>query len=232
MLYVEAADNLGNMESLTVSYSIRNWAVLELLPSSALGSVNLKVDAEGADLDVLKGAGDRIAAFDTVIIECNSRNSSVTFRDGECTFEDAKAYMESMAFDMTSYERQGNLVNMYFINRARSSSSGILLPTYFRSSILTFRKFYKQFAISNITTVGRPADINQNPSSSVVGTDWSNLYWDSLDNKAQKAATLLGFNEESWDSDSPVPIYSTPFDELADDKMEAVVYLGLRSYFT
>ena len=76
---------------------------LELLPSSVLGSVNLKVDAEGADLDVLKGAGDRIAAFDTIIIECNPPNGTETFRDGECTFEDAKAYMESMGFNTTSY---------------------------------------------------------------------------------------------------------------------------------
>jgi hypothetical protein len=62
--------------------------------------------------------------------------------------------------------------------------------------------------------------------------DWSSLYWDSLNDKAQKAAKLLGFNKEIWDSDSEVPIYSTPFDKLAEDKMEAVLYLGLRSYFT
>ena len=68
-------------------------------------------------------------------------------------------------------------------------------------------------------------------------TDWTNEYWDSLNSKAQEAAKLLGFNEEiwdsieDWDSDSPVPIYSTPFNELTHDKMEAVVYLGLRSYY-
>ena len=68
-------------------------------------------------------------------------------------------------------------------------------------------------------------------------TDWTNEYWDSLNSKAQEAAKLLGFNEEIWDSienwgsDSPVPIYSTAFGELTHDKMEAVVYLGLRSYY-
>ena len=61
--------------------------------------------------------------------------------------------------------------------------------------------------------------------------DWSNANWDALSNKAKKAAMLLGFNEEIWDSDSEVPIYSTPFDKLTNDKKEAVVYLGLRSYF-
>ena len=61
--------------------------------------------------------------------------------------------------------------------------------------------------------------------------DWKNHYWGSLNSKAKEAATLLGFNEEIWDSDSPVPIYSTAFDNLDEDKMEAVVYLGLRSYF-
>ncbi|MCW4052764.1 MAG: hypothetical protein NWE78_06125, partial [Candidatus Bathyarchaeota archaeon] len=31
---VEAEDNLENLGSLTLQYSIRNWAVIELLPSS------------------------------------------------------------------------------------------------------------------------------------------------------------------------------------------------------
>ena len=62
---------------------------------------------------------------------------------------------------------------------------------------------------------------------------WEHMYWDELSNRAQKAAQLLGFNEEIWDGDDDnVPIYSTPFDELADEKMEAVLCLRLSSYFT
>lgn len=58
------------------------------------------------------------------------------------------------------------------------------------------------------------------------------MYWDELNNRAQKAAQLLGFNKEIWDGDDDnVPIYSTPFDELTEEKIEAVLYLGLRSYF-
>lgn len=34
LLYIEAEDNLGNRASTKVPYSIRNWAVLELLPAS------------------------------------------------------------------------------------------------------------------------------------------------------------------------------------------------------
>jgi len=34
VLHIETADNLGNQASKTVSYSIRNWAVIELLPST------------------------------------------------------------------------------------------------------------------------------------------------------------------------------------------------------
>ena len=61
---------------------------------------------------------------------------------------------------------------------------------------------------------------------------WEHMCWDELSNRAQKAAQLLGFNEEIWDGDDDnVPIYSTPFGELTEDKREAVVYLGLRSYF-
>jgi hypothetical protein len=63
--------------------------------------------------------------------------------------------------------------------------------------------------------------------------DFEYLYWDSLNNEAQKAAKLLGFNQEIWNGDDDnVPIYSTPFDKLTEDKKKAVVYLGLRSYFT
>ena len=58
------------------------------------------------------------------------------------------------------------------------------------------------------------------------------MNWDTLNNEARLAAKLLGFNKEIWDSDSEVPIYSTPFSELAVDKVEAVEYLGMRSYFT
>lgn len=122
--------------------------LLDLLPP--VGSINLKVDAEGADLDVLKGAGDKIAAFDTILIECNGPNATKTFRDGECTFADAKAYMESTGFDVT-YDGQGDLANMYFVNRARRST--LKLPTYFQSSSLTFRKFYKQFPTITTTAI-------------------------------------------------------------------------------
>ncbi len=63
--------------------------------------------------------------------------------------------------------------------------------------------------------------------------DFEYLYWDSLNNEAQNAAKLLGFNQEIWNGDDDnVPIYSTPFDKLTEDKKKAVVYLGLRSYFT
>ena len=69
------------------------------------------------------------------------------------------------------------------------------------------------------------------PSDLLGKAKWETSYWDSLNEEARTAAKLLGFNEEIWDSDSEVPIYSTPFDKLTNDKKEAVVYLGLRSYF-
>jgi len=57
---------------------------------------------------------------------------------------------------------------------------------------------------------------------------WEHMYWDELSNRAQKAAQLLGFNEERWDGDDDnVPIYSTPFDEQDHNKKEAVLSSGL-----
>jgi len=76
------------------------------------------------------------------------------------------------------------------------------------------------------------ATMGYHKDSSLTNSGWKDLYWESLTNRAQKAAKLLGFNEKLWDGDDNVPIYSTPFDQLTDDKKEAVVYLGLRSYFT
>ena len=73
---------------------------------------------------------------------------------------------------------------------------------------------------------------SENISGCCQKINWEHMHWGSLNSKAEKAAQLLGFNEEIWDGDDDnVPIYSTPFGELTEDKREAVVYLGLRSYF-
>ena len=57
--------------------------------------------------------------------------------------------------------------------------------------------------------------------------DWANSNWGGLKSTARHRR-----QPSCWaSSGSPVPIYSTAFEELTHDKMEAVVYLGLRSYF-
>ena len=48
-----------------------------------------------------------------------------------------------------------------------------------------------------------------------------------MDYKALKAATMLGFTEELWDSDSFISIYSKPFKDLSLEEKNAARYLGL-----
>ena len=50
--------------------------LLDMIPNSTLGiaSINVKIDAEGADLLVLKGGGKALERVSSVIIECGEKN--------------------------------------------------------------------------------------------------------------------------------------------------------------
>lgn len=88
---------------------------LALIPES-IEQIHIKVDTEGADLAVLRGAGDFIHKVNTFVIECKSDDEKGKFRDGECVQSDASSYMEKKEFHTLDVEIQGDLVNMFFVN--------------------------------------------------------------------------------------------------------------------
>lgn len=109
--------------------------------SSPITQIHLKVDAEGADLAVLRGAREAILMIDTVVIECKADSNEKTFREGECVASDAVKYMvEDMGFRLYEVELQGGLVNIYWVNPKFKGP----LPEFLQQPSLNFYgKFYK-----------------------------------------------------------------------------------------
>jgi hypothetical protein len=91
-------------------------SILDLIPDN-IQDLHLKVDTEGYDLEVLRGARDSIRRFQTVIIECSEQDKSgkTLHYDGQCLMEDAQPYMEAFDFS-TKWEPQGDLGNLFFYN--------------------------------------------------------------------------------------------------------------------
>lgn len=102
--------------------------------------IHIKIDTEGADLAVLRGAGDHIHNAETIIIECNSDTIKKKFRDGECIQSDAIAYMEGKGFKTVEVKGQGDLVNILFANPKYDGP----LPDMFLSQNLTFKSMYRK----------------------------------------------------------------------------------------
>ena len=61
---------------------------------------------------------------------------------------------------------------------------------------------------------------------------YNSLYWEDLKEKALEAAKLLGFEEDTWNEDEPIPIYSTPFADLTVKEKEAAKLLELEPLFS
>ncbi|KAL3795138.1 hypothetical protein HJC23_007366 [Cyclotella cryptica] len=119
--------------------------LLGLLPDNiSIKQIHVKIDTEGADLDVLKGAPETLPKIDTIIIECNSDRSNRTFRDDECMASQAIKYMAERGFNTSVVEGQGDLVNIFF---ARNNYYGPL-PDYLLRNGIAHRKFYSNFASS------------------------------------------------------------------------------------
>jgi hypothetical protein len=108
---------------------------------SSIQQIHLKVDAEGADLAVLRGAKEYIDMLDTIVIECKADTNEKNFREGECVASDAVKYMvEEKKFKLFKVEDQGGLVNIYWVN---SKFKGPM-PKFLLAKSLNFEgKFYK-----------------------------------------------------------------------------------------
>lgn len=79
----------------------------------------LKVDAEGADLDVLRGAGiKQLAKFRGITIECHTEALDV-HHIGECVEKDAIDFMVPDAFSLYQVVPQGGSINIHYANSQR-----------------------------------------------------------------------------------------------------------------
>jgi FkbM family methyltransferase len=114
-------------------------SILDLIPDN-IQDLHLKVDTEGYDLQVLRGARDSIKKFQTVIIECSEQDKSgkTLHYEGQCLKEDAQAYMEAFGFS-TKWESQGvGLGNLFFYNTKLNRT----IPQMLKHARITFRKWY------------------------------------------------------------------------------------------
>jgi FkbM family methyltransferase len=114
-------------------------SILDLIPDN-IQDLHLKVDTEGYDLQVLRGARDSIKRFQTVIIECSERDESGKTKhyEGQCLKEEAQPYMEAFGFN-TKWEPQGGLGNAYFYNTKLNRN----IPPILKHGGITFSKWYK-----------------------------------------------------------------------------------------
>jgi hypothetical protein len=92
-------------------------------------------------------------------------------------------------------------------------------------------------AMLNFPSKGEQANVQCGP---VLDKDWNDedlnyasvKYWQELSSKEAKAATLIGYTNESlWDSDITVPIFSLSVDEIGGDEMNAIKILGMEYVF-
>ena len=120
-------------------YTLRD--LLALIPQRpTITSMHLKVDAEGADLIVLKGARQDITRFDSIIIECKPDSPSDATKnvyDNECYYDHAREYMQTVGFDGAGAETQGDAVNAYFWKRNHT-----MIPPYLTQQPITHKNLY------------------------------------------------------------------------------------------
>jgi FkbM family methyltransferase len=119
---------------------IRLDRILKLFPKR-IQNINLKVDAEGADLKVLMGAGDFLTQLDTVIIECIAPNVTFSTHIGECKTDAAIEYMRARGFKDWMQMQGEDMVNLMFAPRNRT----ITLPLALQHPHMEFATFYNRW---------------------------------------------------------------------------------------
>jgi FkbM family methyltransferase len=85
----------------------------------------VKIDTEGADLVVVKSAGDLLKRVESVILECQTVHAGAQgqHRQGGCTVNETVSYMESMGFTSSHCpSNEGKLGNCFFGNTKEAVS--------------------------------------------------------------------------------------------------------------
>jgi FkbM family methyltransferase len=105
-------------------------SVLELIPKT-LEAIHLKVDAEGADHLVLRGADAAIHRFKTVVIECQERHF-----ENSCIYEEVKECMcKDQGICNVHKTGQGDLINAFFLPL---NEEQVAIPDFLKVAQITF----------------------------------------------------------------------------------------------
>ena len=59
-----------------------------------------------------------------------------------------------------------------------------------------------------------------------MGKNYEALDWEDLPEKVQKAAAVLGYNEDMWDYDKKAPSEDKDWEELTEAEQKAAKVLG------
>lgn len=119
------------------------YDLLSLIPTT-ITDLHLKVDAEGADLIVLKGAGSSIRRFQTVIHECQNlrKGDPELHRAGGCLWKEAREYMCKQGFCSANWIVQSPTQGNGFYRQDPKTAH---IPELFETpDVLAFAEEYKK----------------------------------------------------------------------------------------
>lgn len=127
-------------------------SLMSLIPnnSTAIKSIHLKTDCEGADHFALKGAGEALGRFTTVVIECSPPHGSPgdfvgLRREGMCNNDEVIQWMceDNRPFCTHRVVPQGGLSNIFFSNQQMKITPD-QIPAYLTKPWIEFRALYQE----------------------------------------------------------------------------------------
>lgn len=113
--------------------------VLDLIPPR-IRSIHLKVDAEGADLQVIQGAGDSIQRCDTLIFECQNVTEH-EHREQGCVYGAAERYLSPLGYNGRFLTQLGQGNAMFY----RGVPS---IPSFLKHEKIAFRQWYAWLSLA------------------------------------------------------------------------------------
>lgn len=124
-------------------------SLLALIPTT-IQSIHLKVDADGNDHMVLRGAGEAIHRFQTVVIACQnlpkSEEQMLLFK-GSCRYDEVKEYMcKDRGICNAQSRGHDEAINAMFLP---SNEETVDMPEFLLKPPVEFHEWYRSVANSN-----------------------------------------------------------------------------------
>ena len=133
--------------------------LFDMIPNSTSGikSINVKIDADGADHLVLKGGGKALERVSSVIIEYGgisleiNNSTEGTRHEGMCNDDEAIKWMCTHQNLCDHFlDGQGGLSNIFFWNH---NASSIVNPDILSQGPVTFQKWYQEL-LTKLSSAG------------------------------------------------------------------------------